>query len=128
MKKIVTLSIVMLICIMTLCGCSDDKIPLAEFVESKTMNEELQDICKAAGENVNVVAYAEGKELKIEKSRKSSRSPFRGGCFCGCAPVIGLQTGKKENKEKSREKTERKSGKKISKKFEKTVDICSPVW
>ena len=66
MKKIVTLSIVMLICIMTLCGCSDDKIPLAEFVESKTMMRSFRILCKAAGENVNVVAYAEGKELKIE--------------------------------------------------------------
>lgn len=81
MKKMLLFLMVMLTCMAILCGCSDDKIPLAEFVESKTMNEELQDICKAAGENVNVVAYAEGKELKIEMTMPNGTDDERRAVF-----------------------------------------------
>ena len=66
---------------MTWCACSDDKVPLAEFVQSPKMNEELQDICKAAGENVNVVAYAEGKELKIEMTMPNATDDERRAAF-----------------------------------------------
>ena len=80
-RKMAVLLATVMACAMTLCACSDDKVPLAEFVESPKMNEELQDICKAAGENVNVVAYAEGKELKIEMTMPNATDDERRAAF-----------------------------------------------
>ena len=80
-RKMAVLLAAVMACAMTLCACSDDKVPLAEFVESPKMNEELQDICKAAGENVNVVAYAEGKELKIEMTMPNATDDERRAAF-----------------------------------------------
>ena len=80
-RKMAVLLAAAMACAMTLCACSDDKVPLAEFVESPKMNEELQDICKAAGENVNVVAYAEGKELKIEMTMPNATDDERRAAF-----------------------------------------------
>ena len=80
-RKMAVLLAAVMACAMTLCACSDDKVPLAEFVQSPKMNEELQDICKAAGENVNVVAYAEGKELKIEMTMPNATDDERRAAF-----------------------------------------------
>ncbi len=80
-RKMAVLLAVVMACTMALCACSDDKVPLAEFVESPKMNEELHDICKAAGENVNVVAYAEGKELKIEMTMPGAADNERKAAF-----------------------------------------------
>ena len=80
-RKMAVLLAAVMACAMTLCACSDDKVPLAEFVESPKMNEELQDICKAAGENVNVVAYAQGKELKIEMTMPNATDDERRAAF-----------------------------------------------
>ena len=80
-RKMAVLLAVVVICTAVMCACSSDKVPLAEFVESPKMNEELQDICKAAGENVNVVAYAEGKELKIEMTMPGATDDERKAAF-----------------------------------------------